>query len=61
MTNEIRPRGKSNMNEMFRQVMAEKGIEPCPLCGVPGKWEIFHTPEHPCQKQPAPQEEPAPP
>lgn len=48
---QIRPRGKSKVNEVFRKIMAEKGIEPCLLCAVEGKWEIYHTPEHPCPKR----------
>jgi hypothetical protein len=54
---EIRPKGKSRVNEMFRELMKEKGIEPCPLCTVPSKWDIYHTPEHPCDKRPGPSEE----
>jgi hypothetical protein len=53
MTANIRPRGKSKVNEMFREIMAEGGMHPCPLCAVPGKWEIFHTKDNPCPKRAA--------
>lgn len=48
--NEIRPKGKSRMNEMVREKFAKMGLKPCPHCAVPGKWDIFHTHEHPCPK-----------
>ncbi len=47
---EIRPKGKSRANEIAREWLKEKGMTPCPLCAVPGKWDIFHTPENPCPK-----------
>jgi hypothetical protein len=43
--------GKSRMNEMVREKFAEMGMTPCPHCGVPGKWDIFHPLDKPCPKQ----------
>lgn len=44
-------RGKSKMNEMVREQFKAMGLEPCPLCRIDGKWDIFHTPGNPCPKQ----------
>lgn len=43
--------GKSRMNEMVRKKFAEMGMTPCKLCGVPGKWDVFHPLDKPCPKQ----------
>ena len=47
---EIRPRGKSRANDIVREWLKEKGMEPCPLCRVDGKWDVFHTAGNPCPK-----------
>lgn len=44
-------RGKSKMNEAVREQFKAMGLEPCPHCRVEGKWDVFHTKEHPCDKQ----------
>ena len=46
-------RGKSRANDMLREELANMGLKPCPLCAVPGKWDIFHTAGNPCPKESA--------
>lgn len=44
-------RGKSRLNDSVREQFKAMGLEPCPLCRVDGKWDIFHTAGNPCPKQ----------